>query len=115
MMIALAKELENAGYSRDVKNSILRFTEKTSKGINNVSEGQSDTVLTLVNIDYCEYEDEERPGCYKTNAILTFLDKENQEISIVVETEEHWECGNHWSEDALLNKFESFSLLTKHN
>lgn len=114
-MIALAKELEKAGYSQDVKNSVLRITKQASNGINNVSEGQNDTVLTLVNIDYCEYEDEEQPGCYKTNAILTFLDKENQEISIVVETEEHWKSGNHWSEDALLNKFESFSLLTKNN
>lgn len=114
-MIALAKNIIKAGYSQDVKDSVLRITKQASKGINNVFEGQCDDVLTLVSIDYCEYEDGGFLEKFHTHAILTFLDKNNQEISIVVETEESWKRGCHWSEDTLLNKSETFSLLTKRN
>ena len=114
-MIALAKNIIKAGYSQDVKDSVLRITKQASNGINNVCEGQCDDVLTLVSIDYCEYEDGGFLEKFHTHAILTFLDKNNQEIVVAVETEECWESGNHWSEDTLLNKSESFSLLTKRN
>ena len=109
MMIALAKELENAGFSKDVSNSVLRFSKNAANCINNVYEGECDDVLTLVNIDYFEYEGEE--GSTNTNAILTFADKDGKEFSIEIETEEEWKNGEHWSEDKLLKRNEYFSLL----
>ena len=111
----LAKELEKAGYSLDVRNSVLRFTEEASNGINNVSEGQKDDVLTLVNIDYFEYEDDVYKDVFHTNAILTFEDENNKKISVTIETSEEWKTGNHWSEDSLLNEEKTISLLTTNN
>lgn len=114
-MNSLAKELEKAGYSLDVRNSVLRFTEEASNGINNVSEGQKDDVLTLVNIDYFEYEDDIYKDVFHTNAILTFEDENNKKISVTIETSEEWKTGSHWSEDSLLNEEKTISLLTTNN
>lgn len=114
-MITLAKELENAGYSLGVRNSVLRFTEEAANSINNVSEGQSDEVLTLTNIDCCEYGDDEKPGNYHTNAILTFEDKDKKQIFVSIETTEEWKTGSHWSEDRFLSEEKTISLLTTNN
>ena len=111
--VILNKEMENAGYSLDVRHSVLKFTDEAIRCISSLSEGQSDEVLTLVNIDYCEYEDEENLGSFHTNAILTFEDKNGNEISISVDTTDEWQKGNHWSEDKLLNHEINLSLLTQ--